>query len=287
MKDFEKYYVMPDPGNHSIFYHTDLDDESYEIDLQQHDAWEVMYIPNGHGVRIVDGMEEPFRQGEVVLLPPSVSHCWKYDKETEGKPQHIMVAFTQQTLLQAMDTFPELKRIFSNIVFPSTAQRLFHAEGIRKTLRNMSGKSSYAQLLMFLEILPLIFMTRSVPISGKLLKDDSDKQKIVTVKSYVYKFFPTKITLADIAAQVGMGQTVFCRFFKKQTGKTFYDYLTRLRIDMACNMLEHTDRGIAEVCYAVGFNDVPHFNRTFKKLKGITPKQMRTEAQAMGAIKAE
>lgn len=63
------------------------------------------------------------------------------------------------------------------------------------------------------------------------------------------------------------------------TGKTFFTYLNDYRIETSCQMMTKNKMTIAEVCYASGFKDVPYYNRTFKKLKGMTPtkyKEMNT-----------
>ena len=54
-------------------------------------------------------------------------------------------------------------------------------------------------------------------------------------------------------------------------GKTFVQYLNEYRIQMACRMLEKGEKSVSEVCYAVGFGDVPYFHRMFKRMTGTTP----------------
>ena len=58
---------------------------------------------------------------------------------------------------------------------------------------------------------------------------------------------------------------------KKMAGKTFVQYLNEYRIQMACRMLEKGEKSVSEVCYAVGFGDVPYFHRMFKRMTGTTP----------------
>ncbi len=61
-----------------------------------------------------------------------------------------------------------------------------------------------------------------------------------------------------------MNKTAFCLFFKKATGESFVAYLNVFRLQMACTMLTRSSKNISEICYAVGFTDIPYFNRAFK-----------------------
>ena len=58
------------------------------------------------------------------------------------------------------------------------------------------------------------------------------------------------------------------------------DFVNRLRINKACQLLMETDRYITNVCYDVGFNNVANFNRRFLQIKGMTPKEFRRQAEA-------
>lgn len=68
-----------------------------------------------------------------------------------------------------------------------------------------------------------------------------------------------------------MNKSAFCVFFRKMAGKTFVQYLNEYRIQMACRMLEKGEKSVSEVCYAVGFGDVPYFHRMFKRTTGVSP----------------
>ena len=72
-----------------------------------------------------------------------------------------------------------------------------------------------------------------------------------------------------------MNRSAFCSYFKKCKGITFSQFVTQYRLNTACELLKHSQKQISEICFIVGFNDVPHFNRVFKKQKGISPKEYR------------
>ena len=67
----------------------------------------------------------------------------------------------------------------------------------------------------------------------------------------------------------------FCRYFKKITKKTFLDLVTEFRNKHACNLLNSTDKQVAEVCFESGSGNISHFNKQFKAVTGYSPLNYR------------
>ena len=102
-----------------------------------------------------------------------------------------------------------------------------------------------------------------------------NKQRLQDVYKYIVENYHRKITLEEIASYASMNKTAFCLFFKKATGESFVAYLNVFRLQMACTMLTRSSKNISEICYAVGFTDIPYFNRAFKQRYGVSPTQYR------------
>ena len=83
----------------------------------------------------------------------------------------------------------------------------------------------------------------------------------------------------EVAAELGMSESRFSRFFRRATGNTFTDFVNRVRINRACQLLMESDRTITAICYEVGFNNVANFNRRFLEIKGMTPSEFRRQAE--------
>ena len=83
------------------------------------------------------------------------------------------------------------------------------------------------------------------------------------------------ISLDDIAAEVGMNRSAFCTYFKRHKGMTFSQFVTQYRLNTACGLLKHSQKSVSEICYLVGFSDLPHFIRVFTKEKGVSPGRYR------------
>ena len=69
-----------------------------------------------------------------------------------------------------------------------------------------------------------------------------------------------------------------CTFFRRATGNTFTDFVNRVRISRACQLLMDTDQQVTHICYEVGFNNVANFNRRFLEIKGMTPTEFRRQS---------
>jgi YesN/AraC family two-component response regulator len=99
--------------------------------------------------------------------------------------------------------------------------------------------------------------------------------------SFMRKHFARTMTLAEVARHAGLSRFHFCRLFHYETGVPFHEYLQALRVDHAKELLV-ADRylRISEVAYAVGFNDLSHFDRTFRKVVGHSPTEYRKSMRA-------
>ena len=110
--------------------------------------------------------------------------------------------------------------------------------------------------------------------------DDASMAQINAILDYITENAASQFSMADLCARVGMTESRFSRFFRRATGNTFTDFVNRLRINKACQLLMETDRYVTNICYDVGFNNVANFNRRFLQVKGMTPKEFRRLADA-------
>ena len=83
------------------------------------------------------------------------------------------------------------------------------------------------------------------------------------------------LTLDILARKVSMNKFRFCRVFKKQVGQTFISYLNNIRIINATQILKRGDLNITEIAYVVGYKNIVHFDRVFKDIHGVSPREYR------------
>jgi AraC-like DNA-binding protein len=98
-----------------------------------------------------------------------------------------------------------------------------------------------------------------------------DSYLIKKVLEHVSENFKNQIRLDDVAQLANMSESAFSRYFKKRTRKTFSNFLTDIRIEYACKMLQNDKLSISQIAFDSGFYNLSNFNRQFKAIKKITP----------------
>lgn len=102
-------------------------------------------------------------------------------------------------------------------------------------------------------------------------------ERIRDVITYVEEHFREPVSLDDVAGLLGLGKEYFCRFFKKNMGMTFLNYLSEVRLAHTYDDLLNTNAPISEVMEANGYTNQKLFNSSFKSLYGCTPSAVRKE----------
>ena len=280
MEDTAIPYELPEAENHSFFFIDQRVETRTEAKLHRHDAWELYYVVHGYGSRTAGDTCQPFTAGDVALIPPSMLHRWEYAPEsadTDGRIRYLMAAFDHSLVKRCMEAFPEVRNRLAGIPFPTDALK-FGPESsriIRKLLSEMTGMDELERLSAMLRLLPTVFTSPDHTFAGRPMRIERDVRRMQQIAAYVMAHYVHAISLKEIAAEVGMNRSAFCSYFKRCKGMTFSQFVTQYRLNTACELLKHSQKQVSEICYLVGFNDVPHFNRMFKKAKRMSPKAYR------------
>lgn len=107
-------------------------------------------------------------------------------------------------------------------------------------------------------------------------------EKMLKVTRYINDYSKYDISLDDLSAIAGYSKFHFSRIFKQYTGMTHTDYLNKVRIKVAENMMMNPGITITEIAMNSGFNSIATFNRTFKKLKGHAPSKFKEFLRTKG-----
>ncbi len=107
-------------------------------------------------------------------------------------------------------------------------------------------------------------------------KEEKVGSVVSEAKQYIEANYPKDISLDDVANSVDVSPYYFTRMFKEETGETFVEFLTRIRIEHAKELIKDPYIPIGEVGQAVGYLDPNYFSRIFKKVAGVTPTEFRT-----------
>lgn len=284
MEDTAIPYELPEVENHSFFFIDQRVETNIEAKLHRHDAWELYYVVHGYGNRMAGDTLQPFSAGDVVLIPPGMFHHWIYEPDSAddaGHVRYLMAAFSHSFVERCMEVFPELRNRLAGIVFPTEALK-FGAESsrtIRKILAGMNNLDELGRLCEMFRLLPVVFTSSDHTFAGRPMRIERDVRRMQHICAYVMAHYVHTISLDDIAADIGMNRSAFCSYFKRCKGVTFSQFVTQYRLNTACELLKHSQKQVSEICFTVGFNDLPHFIRVFKKATGLSPSRYRNQFQ--------
>lgn len=110
-------------------------------------------------------------------------------------------------------------------------------------------------------------------------RQSKEYQLAQSMIQYMENNLQHNIGLQDIASHVSMGISSVSNIFKEETGTTVYDYLTNLRIDKACELLQDSSMKLADIALLVGYQNENSFIRAFRKNKSITPGKFRESSK--------
>lgn len=131
----------------------------------------------------------------------------------------------------------------------------------------------YTAMVKLLEI----FATHISTLANEIVvqEDESESPMIRRARAYIYANQADPIDLDQVAKAMHVSTFYFCKMFKKATGLTFTDYLSRVRVEKAKTLLLNPHLRISEIAYDVGFQSLTHFNRMFRKIVGESPTAYR------------
>ncbi len=259
------------------FHHVDRNNPHYRIPAHWHIEHEIVRVLEGQMELNLNETSVTLLKGDSAIVSGGVMHS----AEAEDCVYEYAVFDLNEFMRGSIAVKKDIEdvrshRIVPNGKYPAESDESRIISNIFETLK--SGENGYefvTQGLIFVLIGTVISnrsYTYSDPETEKSLKK---AEKIKGAVSLIKEQYMSDLTLNDLADTAGMSPKYFCRFFSEMTGKTPIEYLNSYRIERACELLLTDGRTVTDVCMHCGFNDLSYFVKTFKKYKGITPKQYK------------
>ena len=106
-------------------------------------------------------------------------------------------------------------------------------------------------------------------------KEDQSNSAVKKAMLYIQENYSRDISLDDVSSQVNISPYYFSKIFKEETGENFIEYLTRVRIDKAKELLVDANVSVKEAGIQSGYSDPNYFSRIFKKQMDMTPSEYK------------
>lgn len=252
-----------------------------------HDEYELHLITSTAGKVFVGDWIGPFQAGQLVLTGPRLPHNWvSMDMPEGGVPQRdLVIQFTHEPLVRAAETIPELREVLPLLERARHGIEFFGLSAVAeqhwhrvKQARGLRRLTAFCDFLADLSACTDYRLLSSVQLQSD--DDEASIDQIHAVVSRITDQLSDDHSAGALAAELGMSESKFSRFFRKATGNTFTDFVNRVRISRASQLLMDSGLQISQICYEVGFNNVANFNRRFLEIKGMTPSEFRKQSVA-------
>ncbi|MDP9900550.1 AraC family transcriptional regulator [Variovorax ginsengisoli] len=252
-----------------------------------HDEYELHLITDTSGKAFVGDWIGPFQPGHLVLCGPRLPHNWISLDTPDGGvgTRDLVIQFRAEPLERVSLDIPEfaevhqlLERARRGVEFFGLSERA-HAHWTRvKSSRGLRRLAAFCDFMADLSACTDYRLLSSVQIKGA--EGDAEVDQINSIVNRITDNLAEPLAMADLAAELGMSESRFSRYFRRSTGNSFTDFVNQVRINNACHLLMQTDQFVTDICYQVGFNNVANFNRRFLEIKGMTPSEFRKQANS-------
>ncbi|MHA4812045.1 helix-turn-helix domain-containing protein [Flavitalea flava] len=251
-----------------------------------HPELELVYVTQSFGKRIIGNSVEPFDAGDMVFLGSNVPHVWLNDeiyyKEITSLQAGAIVVYFNKGIFS--EIFYQLQETNKLNVFFSKATRGLSIMGktngiVAQKLEILTKKKNFDLVVGLLEILSILADSEEIAFINNEAytpaTTSSQSNRLTDVFRYVKEHYSEDISLSCIAKVANLTPQSFCRLFKNKMNKHFVEYLNDIRVSNACKLLIETDMSISQVAFDCGYNTVSNFNKLFKKITGLAPKEYK------------
>ncbi len=253
-----------------------------EIEVaHSHEYIEIAFVLSGKGKYNIDHVVYEVEEGDVLILNPGVLHQAIPTEDGErGMTEYFVGCTNVQIECMEYNHFPKLNP--GNILKTQgeVKQRLFRIFTSMDT-ESVGNKEGMEFMLKAYMVQLILVIARS--FNAKQNKDEEKMMETINVKdvteqivNYLEDHYKEKISLEQLAENVYVSPFYISKIFKSETGDAPIRRLISIRLEKAKELLINNSKlSIQEVAEEVGYNDVYHFSKLFKKKYGIAPSQMR------------
>lgn len=264
-------------------------------ELHYHDEMEIVLVEEGTGILLLGDRVETIEVGNMYVIGARVPHLFRFETAAFVHPllkqgpitkpvQLFTLHFSPDVLGSAFWSLPEnaglrefFQRAGQGIVVEGG-----HAATTANLLRQLAGAARAEGLMQLLGLFHAL-----ASVSGRLIHANlqlraynaADETRLSKIYMYTLGNFHRTITLKEVAELVYFVPNAFCRYFRSRTQQSYFDFLMQVRVRHACRLLHETDYSVMIISLECGFTNLSNFNRCFKMVTGLTPRQWRKGTQ--------
>ncbi|MFD2101564.1 AraC family transcriptional regulator [Flagellimonas iocasae] len=274
-------FKIPKPKDEALVYQVDREKIFYG-QLHQHGEIQISYIEKGSGSLIVGDSINDYKEGDILVIGGYIPHVFRSDANASDESVMYTLFFDYGSFGKDFFKLADLAPTHDFFTLAEHGMKvLSNKDEIIALFNKLSQQNKVEQIASLLLVINEIAKSETQPLSSfvyrKIYSDDEGK-RMSNVFKFAMEHYHEQITLDQISEKANMSKNAFCRYFKKRTNKTFFQFLIEIRIENACKLIvNQPDLSISLICEQCGFTNIPNFNRKFKELKGCTPSKYRSQ----------
>ncbi len=262
-----------------------IQDISWSMEPNIHENYEMVYMKKGFAVFEIAGQPVTLGPNDIIIIKPLQYH--KFIVKSESGCEFIVLNFTFENRINGEFSQIPLEDFLNFVSSKETgpyiklkvSQRNEIVVLMNRIIKERESSEPGSEFLNYLLILELfVLLSRALKMEWEnSIKSKSPKLKelIEISVNYIHTNFERNISLGDIAKYVFLSPSYFTRAFKEETGMSPINYLIKVRIERARELLVDTGLKISDIALSVGFSNQQRFNEMFKKHTHHTPLQYR------------
>lgn len=254
--------------------------------------FELVWVRNGTGTQCINYNEQAYAKGDIFLHPPLKCHSFTVEEPTTFVFLKFSDSFFKQVGGSSIDRnawFDEASYILSNYnqlpgsVIQSEIDRQ-HMERlidiILQEARNQTETINGLITSLMTGILELLMRNIKKTIYFESIKDQTD-DRIVRMLQYLNEHIgePDQLKVEILADLFSMSPTYVSEYFRKQVNMSLREYIIKAKLKLVEIRLLHSDKTLTEIADELGFTDVSHLSKTFKKYVGISIRDFKKEGE--------
>ncbi|MEM8571038.1 MAG: AraC family transcriptional regulator [Pseudomonadota bacterium] len=255
-----------------------------------HPEIEIHLIRKSSGLCYIGDYIGNFEPGHLLMVGSDLPHNW-ITLPADGKLIHrrdVVVQFHPDSFLNASKSIPELGSLQSLFAQAKLGLEFLgdDARACSEVLEEIGQHKGLKRFALMMELLGMMLQATNVRTlvtqrfaTGSRSGGEIGLRRLETALGYLQENYLESPRIEEVAGMVGMSEAAFSRFFKKQTGNTFTDHVTILKVWTAKQLLRDSDMPVTEICFESGFRNVSNFNRMFFKVASMKPSEYRKAAR--------
>jgi AraC-like DNA-binding protein len=255
---------------------------------------ELLFVRSGNGRLVSAERTVPLNAGDLLFNPTGRLVA------TERPLELVQILFSEELFSRSVHTEKEALYVLGIVKIHARQRNLITLSKIGAErmgilldamlweFRNRYRGYAWALRLKLIELLITVMRDKNFRISVNGLKPFANT-RIQDVTLYLAADYMNPIAVEDVLRTCALGRSQFHALFKRETGKTFTEYLQGVRCEKAAELLAGSDRTIEDIASSCGFANLSHFYHVFKRQMGTSPKRYRLSSpnqETAGAVSA-